>query len=147
MNTWRLSAAAIELLILVDTNVLLDVVTDDPRWADWSLYRLTEARLRDQIGINAAIYAELSPGYPDNAALDAALEDFGIGLIEIPRPALFLAGKAFRAYRRRGGLRTGVLSDFFIGAHAVVEGMALITRDTARYRTYFPSIELIAPGG
>ncbi len=132
-------------MILVDTNVLLDVVTDDPAWADWSQRQLEAATLRDRLAINAVIYAELSIAFSRIEELDASLEQVSIGLTEIPRPALFLAGKAFRAYRRRGGVKTGVLPDFFIGAHAAVLKAPLLTRDAARYRSYFPTLELIAP--
>lgn len=134
-------------MILVDTNVLLDVFTDDPAWADWSQHQLEAASLADRLAINGVIYAELSIRFERIEALEAALESAGVALAEIPRPALFLAGKAFLAYRRGGGSRTGVLPDFFIGAHASVAKMPLLTRDPRRYRTYFPAAELIAPEG
>jgi predicted nucleic acid-binding protein len=137
--------ATADRLILVDTNVLLDVAAADPRWADWSQGQLDVASARDRLAINAVVYAELAAGYDSIEALEAALARFELDVTEIPRLALFLAGKAFRDYRRKGGVRTGVLADFFIGAHAVVEGWTLITRDPVRYRTYFPTIELIAP--
>jgi len=133
-------------VILVDTNVLLDVVTDDPEWADWSQHQLESAALRDRLAINAVIYAELSIGFARIEELEGVLEEAGIALAAIPQPALFLAGKVFRDYRRRGGIRTGVLPDFFIGAHAAVSQSSLLTRDAARYRTYFPTASLIAPG-
>jgi len=132
-------------VILVDTNVLLDVVTDDPQWADWSQHQLEAASLSDRLAINSVIYAELSIGYERIEELDAALDTAGISLAEIPRPALFLAGKVFRAYRKRGGPKTGVLPDFFIGAHAAVAKVPLLTRDPRRYRNYYPTAELIAP--
>lgn len=132
-------------MILVDTNVLLDVVTDDPAWADWSQHQLESAALRDRLAINDVIYAELSIGFARIEELDGVLEEAGIALAEIPRPALFLAGKVFRDYRRRGGGKTAVLPDFFIGAHAAVSRSSLLTRDRARYRTYFPTASLIAP--
>ena len=132
-------------MILVDTNVLLDVVTDDPQWADWSQHQLEAASLSDRLAINSVIYAELSIGYERIEELDAALDTAGISLAEIPRPALFLAGKVFRAYRKRGGPKTGVLPDFFIGAHAAVAKVPLLTRDPRRYRNYYPTAELIAP--
>ena len=132
-------------MILVDTNVLLDVFTDDPQWADWSQHRLEAASLSDRLAINGVIYAELSTRFGRIEDLDAALESAGTILAEIPRPALFLAGKVFLAYRRSGGTRTGVLPDFFIGAHAAVAKMPLLTRDPGRYRSYFPTAELIAP--
>lgn len=132
-------------MILVDTNVLLDVVTDDPKWADWSQHQLKSAALRDRLAINGVIYAELSIGFARIEELDGMLEEAGIALAGIPQPALFLAGKVFRDYRRRGGVKTGVLPDFFIGAHAAVSRTSLLTRDAARYRTYFPTASLIAP--
>ena len=130
---------------LVDTNVLLDLVTDDPRWADWSVRELERAALRGRLVINDVIYAELSVRYAGIEALDAMVAAVGLSLEALPRPALFLAGKAFLDYRRRGGGRSGVLPDFFIGAHAAVAGMALLTRDAGRYRGYFPSVEVMAP--
>jgi predicted nucleic acid-binding protein len=132
-------------MILADTNVLVDVVENDPHWADWSQRQLEAAAASDELAINAVVYAELSVGYRRIHDLNAMLAAAGIVLMQIPRPALFLAGKAFRRYRRAGGTKTGVLADFFIGAHAVIEDAALITRDAARYRTYFPGIALIAP--
>lgn len=134
-------------MILVDTNVLLDVFTDDPAWADWSQHQLEAASLADRLAINGVIYAELSIRFERIEALEAALESAGVALAEIPRPALFLAGKAFLAYRRGGGSRTGVLPNFFIGAHASVAKIPLLTRDPRRYRTYFPAADLIAPEG
>lgn len=131
---------------LVDTNVLFDVVTDDPIWADWSARQLRIASALEALIANPVVYAEFSIGYDRAGEVDAALEAAGVEVVEIPRPALFLAGKAFQTYRARGGTRTGVLSDFFIGAHAVVEGIALLTRDVRRYRSYFPTIMLITPG-
>ena len=130
---------------LVDTNVLLDLVTDDPDWAGWSVAQLDAAAIRGGLAIDAVIYAELSVRFERIEALDATLAQAGIALLPIPRPALFLAGKAFQRYRASGGLRLAVLPDFLIGAHAAVAGLALLTRDAQRYRTYFPTVELIAP--
>jgi predicted nucleic acid-binding protein len=132
-------------VILVDTNVLLDLVTDDPNWAEWSLARLEEAALAGPVLINDVVYAETSVRYERIEDLDAMLADAMIDIAPTPRPALFLAGKAFRQYRAAGGVRTGVLPDFFIGAHASIEGWPLLTRDARRYRTYFPKLALIAP--
>ena len=132
-------------MILVDTNVLLDLVTDDPRWAEWSQQQLDLACAHDQLAINDVVYAELSIGYARMEQLDAMIRGAGLVNVAMPRPALFLAGKAFQRYRSVGGRKTGVLPDFFVGAHAVVADAALITRDAARYRTYFPGITLIAP--
>lgn len=132
-------------MILVDTNVLLDLVTDDPKWGAWSQAQLEAAALRDDLAINAVVYAELSIGFRRIEEVDAMLDATGLRLEPIPRPALFLAGKVFRRYRQAGGTRTGVLPDFFIGAHAAVVGALLLTRDAARYRTYFPTVELVGP--
>ena len=132
-------------MILVDTNVLLDLVTDDPDWSEWSLARLEEAALAGPILINDIVYAETSIRYDRIEDLDAMLAQAMIGIAPTPRSALFLAGKAFRRYRAAGGSRTGVLPDFFIGAHAAVEGWPLLTRDAGRYRRYFPKVTLIAP--
>jgi hypothetical protein len=132
-------------VILVDTNVLLDLVTDDPKWGAWSQAQLEAAALRDDLAINAVVYAELSIGFRRIEEVDAMLDATGLRLEPIPRPALFLAGKVFRRYRQAGGTRTGVLPDFFIGAHAAVVGALLLTRDAARYRTYFPTVELVGP--
>jgi predicted nucleic acid-binding protein len=134
-------------VILIDTNVLLDVLTDNPSWADWSQRQLEAAALRDRLAINVVIYAELSVGFARIEEVDEVLSVTDIGIADMPRPALFLAGKAFQAYRKRGGARTGVLTDFFIGAHAAVLNVPLLTRHAARYRTYFPTTELIAPSG
>ena len=131
---------------LVDTNVLLDLVTDDPRWFGWSLRALERAAVRGRLVINDVIYAELSVRYERMEALDDMVTQAGLVLEALPRPALFLAGKAFATYRRRGGRRSGVLPDFFIGAHAAVARMALLTRDAGRYRGYFPTVEVMAPG-
>jgi predicted nucleic acid-binding protein len=132
-------------MILVDTNVLLDLVTDDPVWADWSQQQLNAAALRDRLAINPIIYAEFSSRFARIEDIDAMLASVEIVVAEMPRTALFLAGQVFKAYRRRGGHRPSVLPDFFIGAHAVVLGAPLVTRDVGRYRTYFSTLELVAP--
>lgn len=132
-------------MILVDTNVLVDIVNDDPLWAEWSQQQLLHAALQDELAINDIIYAELSVRYEAIEALDEMLREVQLVSAAIPRHALLLAGKAFQRYRLAGGVRTGVLPDFFIGAHAVVSDFVLITRDAARYRTYFPGITLMAP--
>ena len=132
-------------MILVDTNVLLDLVTDDPDWAGWSQQQLDHAAARDDLTISDIVYAELSIGYERMEELDAMIQTAGLIITAIPRPALFLAGKAFQRYRSVGGRKTGVLADFFVAAHAVIADAALITRDAARYRSYFPGIALIAP--
>src|SRR5215213_763846 len=132
-------------MILLDTNVILDLVTDNPEWAEWSQQQLEGAAARDRLAINALVYAEVSVGYRRIEELDRVLAKMHIALVEIPRAALFLAGKAFQRYRARGGTRTGVLPDFFIGAHAAVLDAPLITRDARRYSDYFPRLALIAP--
>jgi predicted nucleic acid-binding protein len=132
-------------LVLVDTNVLLDVVEDHPQWADWSQQQLEAAALNHQLVINAVVYAELSIGFRRVEEVEAVLTETQILLKEIPREALFLAGKVFQRYKARGGTRTGVLPDFFIGAHAAVLGIPLLTRDARQYADYFPKLELIAP--
>lgn len=132
-------------MVLVDTNVLLDVVEDHPHWADWSQQQLEAAALNHQLIINAVVYAELSIGFRRIEEVEAVLTKTQILLEEIPREALFLAGKVFQRYKARGGTRTGVLPDFFIGAHAAVLGIPLLTRDARQYADYFPKLELIAP--
>lgn len=132
-------------MTLVDTNVLLDLVTDDPSWADWSIAQLEAASLEGPLLINDVVYAELAVRYDRVEALDSFLDQAGLEMAPIPRASLFLAGKVFTRYRRSGGSRTGVLPDFFIGAHAAVNQLPLLTRDVGRYRTYFPSLELISP--
>jgi predicted nucleic acid-binding protein len=132
-------------MILVDTCVLLDVVQDDPEWAEWSLAQLEQATGRGGLVINPVIYAEFSVWYEDMEALERTLADFEIAFEALPREALFLAGKAFRQYRRRRGTRASVLPDFFIGAHAAVREIPVLTRDTARIRGYFPTVALLAP--
>ncbi|UCI22979.1 type II toxin-antitoxin system VapC family toxin (plasmid) [Mesorhizobium sp. B2-1-8] len=132
-------------MTLVDTNVLLDLVTDDPKWADWSIGQLEAASLDGPLLINDAVYAELAVRYERIEDLDAFVDEAGLDLAPMPRAALFLAGKVFTQYRKSGGSRTGVLPDFFIGAHAAVNGLPLLTRDIGRYRTYFPSLKLITP--
>lgn len=132
-------------MILVDTNVLVDVVEDDPEWAAWSVARLEHLTSLHALAINPVVYAELSVAFEAMEEVDAVIDEMALKLLEIPRPALFLAGKAVERYRRRGGRKTGVLADFFIGAHASVARMPILTRDPARYRGYFPKAELITP--
>lgn len=132
-------------MILVDTCVLLDVVQADPRWAKWSLAQLEHAADHGGLLINAVIYAELSVWYEDMQRLEHAIARFGAEFEDMPREALFLAGKAFRQYRARRGTRASLLPDFFIGAHAAVRELPLLTRDTARIRSYFPTVALLSP--
>ena len=132
-------------MTLVDSNVLLDVVTDGQTWADWSQTQLERAVLHGPLVINGVIYAEISTRYATVDAVDTMLLDLNIDVAVTPRSALFLAGKAYLQYRAAGGMRTGVLADFFIGAHAAVEELPLLTRDSRRYRRYFPTVVLITP--
>ena len=132
-------------MLLVDTNVLVDVLENDPEWADWSIGQLRAQSKVHRLAINPVIYAELSLTFSTVEALDNTLEELGLVLIEVPRPALFLAGKAFVRYRRQGGNKNNVLADFFIGAHAAVSRYPLLTRDTRRYTTYFSDVQLVAP--
>lgn len=132
-------------MLLVDTNVLVDVLEDDPEWADWSIGQLRAQSKIHRLAINPVIYSELSLTFSMVEALDRVVDDLGLAVIEIPRPALFLAGKAFVRYRRQGGKKENVLADFFIGAHAAVAGYTVLTRDTRRYSTYFSGVKLITP--
>lgn len=131
--------------MLVDSNILLDVATEDPEWAEWSGRALAECADRTTLILNPIVYAEVSIGFTTIEALDAALPRASYNRESLPWEAGFLAGKCFLAYRRRGGTRTTPLPDFYIGAHAAIERLALLTRDAARYRTYFPRLEILAP--
>lgn len=132
-------------MVLVDTNVLLDVVDDDPNWADWSQRQMRGQAQVHELLINPVIYTELSMSYRDIAALDRIVEQLRLKFVEIPKPALFLAGKAFLKYRQAGGTRPALLPDFLIGAHAAVLNCAILTRDERRYRSYYPRVALITP--
>ncbi len=132
--------------VLVDTNVLMDVFTEDPVWFTWSAAALAEAGSRTILVLNQIVYAELSVGFPTIEALDEALPFDRYRREPLPWDAGFVAGKAYLAYRRRGGSRRSPLPDFFIGAHAAVCGYRVLTRDAARYRTYFPGLQVVAPG-
>jgi hypothetical protein len=132
-------------MLLIDTNVLVDVLEDDPEWADWSIGQLRAQSKVHRLAINPIIYSELSLTFSTVEALDETLDALGLTMVEIPRPALFLAGKAFVRYRRQGGTKDNVLGDFFIGAHAAVSACPVLTRDSRRYTTYFPSVALITP--
>lgn len=132
-------------MILVDTNVFVDVWTGDPQWGAWSEHALARAAERGQIAINPIIYAELCVGFTRESDLDRTLAEAGIRRLPLPFAAAWPASRAFASYRGRGGRRTAPLPDFFIGAHALVEELTLLTRDARRYRTYFPGIKVIAP--
>jgi predicted nucleic acid-binding protein len=131
--------------VLVDSNVLLDIATGDPAWSEWSAEALAQAAERYPLVINPIVYAEVSIGYDKIEALDEALPVALYRREPLPWEAAFLAGKCFLRYRRRGGQRRSPLPDFYIGAHAAVRGLALLTRDAGRYRTYFPRVPLITP--
>jgi predicted nucleic acid-binding protein len=125
--------------------VLIDVLEDDPEWANWSIDQLQAQSQIHQLAINPIIYSELSLTFSTVEALDRTVDDLRLTIMEIPKPALFLAGKAFVRYRRQGGKKQNVLADFFIGAHAAVAKYPLLTRDTGRYMSYFPGVKLITP--
>lgn len=131
---------------LVDSNVLLDVATDDPTWASWSSEALREAADESTLAINPIVYAEVSVAYANIEDLEAVFPAEIFRRDRPPYEAGFLAGKAFLQYRKRGGIRRSPLPDFYIGAHAAVAGFRLLTRDGKRYRSYFPTVELITPG-
>jgi predicted nucleic acid-binding protein len=131
--------------VLVDSNILLDVATNDPVWSEWSAESLEKTAEDYTLIINPIIYAEVSIGYENIEELDRALPLILYRREPLPWEAGFLAGKCFRRYKHRGGERRSPLPDFYIGAHAAVRGLALLTRDAARYRTYFPRVPLITP--
>jgi predicted nucleic acid-binding protein len=131
--------------VLVDSNILLDIATNDPAWGEWSARALAEAAEHTTLIVNPIIYAEVSIGYTTIEALDAVLPAALYQREPLPWQAGFLAGKSFLLYRKRGGSRTSPLPDFYIGAHAAIGHLALLTRDAARYRSYFPTIEILAP--
>ena len=131
--------------VLVDANILIDIATDDPDWGDWSADQLARAGSGARLVINPIIYAELSVAHSRIETLEALLPEDVFHREALPWPAAFLAGKAFLAYRRRGGLRRSPLPDFYIGAHAALRRYRLLTRDRGRYTTYFPTVEVIAP--
>ena len=131
--------------VLVDSNVILDVVEDDPDWCEWSLEVLNQYSEEHQLIINPIIYAEVSVGFERIEQFEEVLISGDIRMVPIPKEALFLAGKVFVKYRRKQGLKTAPLPDFFIGAHAAVTNVKLLTRDKERIKHYFPSVELISP--
>lgn len=132
-------------MLLLDTNVLVDVLTDQPVWADWSLRQLRAQSQVHELLINPIIYAELSLTFNSVESLNETIRSMELSYQELPRDALFLAGRAFVKYRREGGTKVNVLADFFIGAHAAVMNCGILTRDGRRYRSYFPSVTLIVP--
>lgn len=130
-------------MILVDSNILLDIITVDPQWYEWSAAKLADLSESHELVINDIIYTEISIGFDRIEELEAIL--FGFKLMPIPKEALFLAGKVFLQYRTNNGTKNFVLPDFFIGAHASILSAPLLTRDKARYKTYFPKVQIIAP--
>lgn len=131
--------------VFVDSCILLDLFTDDPKWANWSESILGKYSQSNTLFINSIVYTEVSIGFNRIEEVEKAIEQVGVKVLEIPREGLFLAGKVFLDYRRNKGTKNSPLPDFFIGAHAAVSSFDLITRDSARYKTYFPSITLICP--
>ena len=131
--------------VLIDSCVLLDLFTDDIHWADWSESILEQYSQTNTLYINSIVYTEISIGFEKIEELEAAIENLGIKVLEVPREALFLTGKAFIQYRRNKGTKNAPLPDFFIGAHAAVAKLDLITRDLSKYKTYFPQVNLIYP--
>jgi predicted nucleic acid-binding protein len=132
-------------MVLVDANVILDILTNDPKWRPWSEERFIAAIETDQAAVNPIIYAELSAAYRSATELDRALAGWPVQRLPLPYEAAFPASQAFVRYRKEGGRRRSPLPDFYIGAHAESAGLTLLTRDAARYRTYFPKLRLIAP--
>jgi predicted nucleic acid-binding protein len=131
--------------LLVDSNVILDIFLDDPKWADWSVAALADASYNSTLYINQIVYTEVSIGFEKIEQLESALHAGGFQMLEIPKEALFLAGKVYLSYKRSKGTKRSPLPDFYIGAQAAVLGMDLITRDEGRYRTYFPTVKIICP--
>ena len=134
-------------MVLSDSNVLLDVIQEDPQWSDWSAAQIERLADAGELAINPIVFAEVSVAYEHAWEVDQMLNSLALKRLDLPWEAAFLAGKAFVAYRQRGGARRSPLPDFYIGAHAAVAGCKLLTRDVQRYRTYFPELELIAPDG
>lgn len=131
--------------MFVDANVIIDTLNNDEVWGEWSLTKLQECSASHDLVINHIIYAELAARYSTAEELDKMIEGLELEIIDLPKEAAFLAGKAFAQYRKSGGAKTNVLSDFFIGAHAQVMGVPILTRDVRRYRSYFPDVPLVAP--
>ena len=132
-------------MVLVDTNVLLDVLENDPEWAAWSQAKLDAASATAKLAINPIIYSELSITFARIEELETVIEEASLTIEPIPREALFLAGKVFLNYRRGRGTKQSVLADFYIGAHAAVMQWPILTRDVGRYRRHFPTVTLITP--
>ena len=131
--------------ILIDSCVLLDLITNDKNWADWSENILEQYSQSNSLFINSMVYTEVSIGFKTIEEVDEALAEMGIKVLEIPREALFLTGKVFLEYRKNKGIKTSPLPDFFIGAHALISKFQLITRDNGKFSSYFPTLKLISP--
>lgn len=134
-------------MTFVDTNILIDIASGNPDWANWSRRAMASARARGSLVINAMVYAEFAIAFETQTDCDTEIEAFGLTLADMPRSAAFRAAQAFRSYRRAGGPRRRTLPDFLIGGHASVANAPLLTRDARRYRAYFPELTLIAPEG
>ncbi|MEK1854340.1 MAG: PIN domain-containing protein [Phyllobacterium sp.] len=132
-------------MLLIDTNVQLGLTTNNRKWSHWSLAKLKEVSTLGPLLINDVVHAELSVGFGRIEDLDRFLDDTRVDIAPTPRPALLQTAKTIRQYRKNGGNKTGVVTDFFVGAHAVVENLPLLTRGPRRYRTYFPMLMLITP--
>ncbi len=131
--------------MLVDTYILIDVLNNEPRWADWSIHQLRVQSKIHVLSINPIIYAELSCAFSKIEDLDDVVQVMGLKHLQIPKSGLYLAAKAFQVYRKKGGTKHNILGDFFVGAHAAVSRLPVLTRDVQRYKTYFPSVQLISP--
>ena len=132
-------------MVLVDSNVLLDIFSDDAIWRPWSEAALHQAVVSSEVGINPIIYAETSLRFDDPEVLDRQLDSLLVQRLPLPYEAAFRAGRSFLEYRRSGGARSSPIPDFYIGAHAELEGLGILTRDVRRFRRYFPSVNLLAP--
>jgi len=132
-------------MILVDTNIWLDMLNADPIWREWSMGQLRKARQQHALAINIVVFSELAPAFDTMPELEQFVALSRATLCPISQQAGYLAGQALRQYKKQGGTKTGVMPDFFIGAHAQAEGWTLLTRDAARYKTYFPKVKLICP--
>jgi predicted nucleic acid-binding protein len=132
-------------MILVDSNVWIDLIQRDPKWLEWSARQVQSARQAGPLAINAVIYAELVPNYDSSEDMEQFMRLSGAKLMPLSEACAYEAGRAFELYRKRGGAKTGVVADFLIGAQALTEGWTLLTRDAGRYKTYFPKIKLICP--
>lgn len=130
---------------LFDSNILLDIATKDAVWLDWSVMQLKSAAAKGRICVNPVIFAELAPAFGSALALDVWLEPAIFTRLPLPYAAGWWASQAFLQYRKAGGAKTSPLPDFYVGAYAQVEGLTLVTRDAARYKTYFPILEVVSP--